>query len=49
MVAAACLVATAVSDANGLFQRLGLTLVDAWLVVTAIALASAATPENPGR
>jgi hypothetical protein len=41
LVAAAsgvCLVATAVTEANGLFQRLGLTLVDAWLVTVAIAL-----------
>jgi hypothetical membrane protein len=48
-VAGACLVATSVAEANGLYQRLGLSSVDAWLVVAAIALAPAATPENPGR
>jgi hypothetical membrane protein len=48
-LAGACLVATSVAEANGLFQRLGLTVVDAWLVVSAIALAPAATRENPAR
>ncbi len=33
-----CLVATTVSDANGLFQRLGLTVGDVWLIATGIAL-----------
>jgi hypothetical protein len=31
-------VATTVSDANGLFQRLGLTVGDAWLIATGLAL-----------
>ena len=35
---AACLVATPIVEANGLFQRLGLGIVDAWLVAAAIAL-----------
>jgi hypothetical membrane protein len=48
-VVGACLGATSVAEANGLFQRLGLTIVDAWLVAAAIALAPAATRENPDR
>jgi hypothetical membrane protein len=35
---AMCLAATPVADANGLFQRLGLGVVDVWLVVSAIAI-----------
>ncbi|MCU1487671.1 MAG: hypothetical protein JWN67_4417 [Actinomycetia bacterium] len=38
--AAACLAATAAGPAHGLFQRLGLTLVDAWLVALALRLRS---------
>jgi hypothetical protein len=34
----ACLVATTVSDANGFFQRLGLTVGDVWLVAAGVAL-----------
>jgi hypothetical membrane protein len=34
-----CLGATAVGPAHGLFQRVGLTLVDAWLAATAVAIA----------
>ena len=33
-----CLVATTVSEANGFFQRFGLTVGDVWLVATGIAL-----------
>ena len=33
-----CLVATTVTDANGFFQRLGLTVGDIWLIATGIAL-----------
>src|SRR6478735_9866608 len=33
-----CLVLTTVTDANGFFQRLGLTVGDVWLVATGIAL-----------
>ena len=33
-----CLVATTVTDANGFFQRLGLTVGDVWLIATGIAL-----------
>lgn len=35
-VAAASLVATTIGPAHGLFQRLGLGVVDAWIVVTAL-------------
>jgi hypothetical protein len=37
-ITGAALVATTVSDANGFFQRLGLTVGDVWLVATGIAL-----------
>jgi hypothetical membrane protein len=37
-VSVACLAATPVAEANGLFQRLGLSVVDAWLVANAVAL-----------
>ena len=33
-----CLLATTVSDANGFFQRLGLTVGDVWLVSAGLAL-----------
>ncbi len=38
-VSGLCLAATVVGPAHGLFQRLGLTLVDAWLVATAVTVA----------
>jgi hypothetical membrane protein len=38
MASVACLAATPVADANGLFQRVGLTVVDAWLCATAVGL-----------
>lgn len=38
VVTGAALVATTVSDANGFFQRLGLTVGDVWLVAAGIAL-----------
>ena len=37
LLAGICLAATALGPAHGLWQRLGLTLVDAWVVATAIA------------
>ena len=37
-MSAACLAATPFTDANGLFQRLGLGVVDGWLVVSAITI-----------
>jgi hypothetical membrane protein len=38
LFAAACLVASVAVEANGLFQRLGLTVVDAWIVVLAVTI-----------
>lgn len=38
VVTGAALVATTVSDANGFWQRLGLTIGDVWLVATGLAL-----------
>jgi hypothetical protein len=38
VASAACLVATIAGPAHGLFQRLGLGVVDAWIVATAIEL-----------
>ncbi|WP_426572244.1 DUF998 domain-containing protein [Aquihabitans sp. McL0605] len=43
----ACLVATTVSDANGFFQRLGLTVGDVWLVAAGFALFRAAARPRP--
>ncbi|MEY2404512.1 MAG: hypothetical protein QOD38_2063 [Acidimicrobiaceae bacterium] len=37
-LSAVCLAATPIAAANGLFQRLGLSVVDAWLVVAAFTL-----------
>ena len=37
-VAAACLVATTLGPAHGLFQRMGLAAGDAWLVMTALVI-----------
>src|SRR5206468_5718933 len=37
-VAGISLLATTTTDANGLFQRLGLTIVDIWIVMTAIEI-----------
>jgi hypothetical protein len=50
-VSAASLVATPFTEANGLFQRLGLTVVDVWLVATAVTLLlrPAATRQNDAR
>jgi hypothetical protein len=38
VVAGACLAATAVGPAHGLFQRLGLTVVDAWIIAMALRM-----------
>ena len=35
-----CLVATSFANANGLFQRAGLTVVDVWLMAAAVAIAT---------
>ncbi len=37
-VAGVCLLATVAGPAHGLFQRLGLTIGDAWIVATAVVL-----------
>jgi hypothetical membrane protein len=42
-VSAACLVATSNGAAHGLWQRLGLTVADAWIVVTATYLVTRPT------
>ena len=39
-ISAACLAATVAGPAHGLFQRAGLTVGDAWLVVTGLAVAT---------
>lgn len=51
ITAALCLAATALGPAHGLWQRLGLTSADTWIVVTAVALASLRGPfvERAGR
>ena len=41
---ALCLVASTLGPAHGLWQRLGLTIGDTWIVVTAVALAAALGP-----
>jgi len=38
VISAVCLAATLAGPAHGLFQRLGLTVVDAWIVATAVAM-----------
>jgi hypothetical membrane protein len=51
IVAALCLAATTLGSAHGLWQRLGLTVADAWIFVTALALVRASGPftETSGR
>jgi len=44
ITAALCLAATTLGPAHGLWQRLGLTVGDTWIVVTALALASMSGP-----
>jgi hypothetical membrane protein len=46
VTAAFCLAATTLGPAHGLWQRLGLTVGDAWIAVTALALASLSGPFN---
>ncbi|HTK15313.1 MAG TPA: hypothetical protein VL769_02885 [Acidimicrobiia bacterium] len=42
------LLATTATDLNGLFQRIGLTIVDVWIVATAVAiLRMRLTPRRP--
>ncbi|MCU1370332.1 MAG: hypothetical protein JWO77_1526 [Ilumatobacteraceae bacterium] len=49
LVTGAALVATTVSDANGLFQRLGLTVGDVWLIAAGLALFRAGRAGQPGK
>lgn len=42
---AICLALTVVVDANGAFQRLGLGIGDAWLIVAGLSLMAARSPE----
>jgi hypothetical protein len=41
-------VASVAVEANGLFQRLGLTVLDAWVVVLAASLLAGNQPARPG-
>jgi hypothetical protein len=45
-VAGLCLLLTAVLDRDGLFQRLGLTVAQAWIVVNALGLLRSPTPSS---
>lgn len=44
-ISALCLAATTVTEANGFFQRLGLSVGDVWLVATGLTLWRASRPE----
>lgn len=46
LVSGLCLVLTVVADRDGLFQRLGLTVAQAWIVVNALALLRSPTPSS---
>lgn len=51
-VSAACLLASALADRTGLFQRLGLTVAHVWIVVSALGLLRSPTSWSttpPGR
>ncbi len=43
-LSAACLLASTVGPGHGLFQRAGLTVVDAWVIVTALAILRQGVP-----
>ncbi|MGI8983840.1 MAG: hypothetical protein ACR2HM_04805, partial [Acidimicrobiales bacterium] len=43
----ACLLLTVVADRDGLFQRLGLTVAQAWIVVSALGLLRSPTASPP--
>jgi hypothetical protein len=43
----ACLLATVVGTAHGLFQRLGLTIGDGWIIATAVVLLRAGRLVDP--
>lgn len=46
VVSGVCLVLTTVLDRDGLFQRLGLTVAQAWIVVNALGLLRSPTPSS---
>jgi len=46
LVGAACLLASTLGPAHGLWQRLGLTVADAWIVAVALVLVCATTPDG---
>ena len=48
-ISAVCLVATTFGPAHGLWQRLGLTVADAWIVVTAGVITTAGADLRAGR
>lgn len=49
-LSAACLVASTLGPAHGLFQRAGLTVADVWVVVTAIGILRQGVPTTgPGK
>ena len=47
VVCGACLVATTVASDHGLFQRIGLSVGDVWLVVSGAALLARPAPRRP--
>jgi hypothetical protein len=48
-ISAACLAASTLGPAHGLWQRLGLTVTDAWIVLTALGLLGAIGAAGVGR
>ena len=46
LVSGLCLLLTAVVERDGLFQRLGLTVAQAWIVVNALGLLRSPTPSS---
>ena len=46
MVSGLCLLLTVLADRDGLFQRLGLTVAQAWIVISALALLRSPTPSS---
>lgn len=46
-VSGACLLLTVVADRDGLFQRIGLTVAQAWIVASALGLLRSARPASP--
>ena len=48
-IAAVCLAASTLGPAHGLWQRLGLTVGDVWIVVTALGVAGILRSRDPLR